>query len=131
MKYTLQSGCSGTRVWDEYRGFEDSAVTIIYGHSKDGRPDPLFLRRGCSGCHAEPCKALITTAYTLCRHEPHERPPKNGPVATDERFDLTWQIMVKEEKVNLLREQAGCFVLLTNVPQDTPEAAGVSLCSET
>ena len=59
------------------------------------------------------------------------RPPKNGPVATDEQFDLTWQIMVEEEKVILLREQAGCFVLLTNIPQDTPEAAGVSLCSET
>jgi transposase len=53
------------------------------------------------------------------------RPPKNGPAATDDRFDLTWEIIVKEEKVNLLREQAGCFVLLANVPQGTLDAAGV------
>lgn len=53
------------------------------------------------------------------------RPPKNGPAATDDRFDLTWEIVLKEEKVNLLREQAGCFVLLTNVPKESLDAAGV------
>jgi transposase len=53
------------------------------------------------------------------------RPPKNGQAPTDLRYDLNWQVIEKEEKVNLLREQAGCFVLLTNVPAASLDAASV------
>ena len=44
------------------------------------------------------------------------RPPKQGPRPTDTRYDLAWEILIREDRLLLLREQAGCFVLLTNVP---------------
>ncbi len=36
--------------------------------------------------------------------------------------DLSWEIVENEGKVNKLRERAGCFVLLTNVPTDCLDA---------
>ena len=41
------------------------------------------------------------------------------------RYDLSWEITVKEEKLTLLQEQAGCFVILTNVPLESLDAASV------
>lgn len=53
------------------------------------------------------------------------RPPKQGVAPTDLRYDLNWEITVKEDKLNLLREQAGCFVLLTTVACESLDAAAV------
>ena len=53
------------------------------------------------------------------------RPPKEGNVPTDIRYDLNWEIIGKEEKLQLLREQAGCFVLLTNVPIESLDTGSV------
>lgn len=53
------------------------------------------------------------------------RPPKEGPVPTELNYDLSWEIMVKEEKLLVLQEQAGCFVMLTNVPLDSLDASAV------
>jgi len=53
------------------------------------------------------------------------RPPKDGTVPMDLRYELSWEITAKEEKLQVLQEQAGCFVMLTNVPLDSLDAASV------
>lgn len=44
------------------------------------------------------------------------RPPKNGPAPTRIRYRLVWEISENADGVARLRELAGCFVLLSNVP---------------
>ncbi|NBK25456.1 MAG: IS1634 family transposase, partial [Spirochaetia bacterium] len=44
------------------------------------------------------------------------RPPKEGPRPTNTYYDLAWEVLIREDRLQLLREQAGCFVLLSNVP---------------
>ncbi len=44
------------------------------------------------------------------------RPPKNAPAPTTTRYRLTWDISEDVAEVARLRELAGCFVLLSNVP---------------
>jgi transposase len=65
----------------------------------------------------------VTVTETAVRRR--GRPPKEGPAPTDLRYDLSWEITVKEDKLKLLREQAGCFVLLTTVTRDSLDAAAV------
>lgn len=44
------------------------------------------------------------------------RPPKNAPAPTQMRYKLVWDVRENEDAVARLRELAGCFVLLSNVP---------------
>lgn len=44
------------------------------------------------------------------------RPPKEGPRPTNTYYDLAWEVLIREDRLQLLREQAGCFVLLSNIP---------------
>lgn len=47
------------------------------------------------------------------------RPPKNGPrKVASVRYVLDAIVVEKTEQIKLKREEAGCFVLLTNVPLD-------------
>ncbi|MDD2598901.1 MAG: IS1634 family transposase [Kiritimatiellae bacterium] len=50
------------------------------------------------------------------------RPPKNAPAATTTKYELEWKVTEDTEAVAKLKKLAGCFVLLTNVP-DTGEGA--------
>lgn len=50
------------------------------------------------------------------------RPPKEGPRPVNTYYDLSWEIAEHEQKVSRMRERAGCFVLLTNVPIDSLDA---------
>jgi transposase len=45
------------------------------------------------------------------------RPPKDQPAATVMRYRVTWTIEENKAAIDELIHQAGCFVLLTNVPQ--------------
>jgi len=62
--------------------------------------------------------ALHAIRATVCEVVVNKRgrPPKQGPRATDVRYDLQWEIVVRDDKLQQLRERAGCFVLVTNVP---------------
>ena len=44
------------------------------------------------------------------------RPSKEGPRPTNTYYDLAWEVLIREDRLQLLREQAGCFVLLSNIP---------------
>jgi len=44
------------------------------------------------------------------------RPPKNGPAPTGTKYRLVWDISENVAGVARMRELAGCFVLLSNVP---------------
>lgn len=45
------------------------------------------------------------------------RPAKDGTVQTETRYRLDWTIQLNEEKLEKRKLEAGCFVLLTNVPR--------------
>jgi len=44
------------------------------------------------------------------------RPPKNAPAATTTKYELDWKVTEDTKEVAKLKKQAGCFVLLSNVP---------------
>ena len=50
-----------------------------------------------------------------CRRK-RGRPPKDGPASTTTRYMLSWRIVEDTAAVEKARAEAGCFVLLTNVP---------------
>jgi transposase len=50
------------------------------------------------------------------------RPPKQGPRATETKYDLIWEVLTRDDRLQDLRERAGCFTLLTNVPSLGEEA---------
>jgi transposase len=50
------------------------------------------------------------------------RPPKDKPAPTETRYRLTWEIVENTEGIEKERELAGCFVMLTSVP-DSGDAA--------
>ena len=64
----------------------------------------------------------IEASYTEVAVNKRGRPPKEGPRPVDIRYDLSWRIVEKEDKVRRLRERAGCFVLLTNVSVESLDA---------
>jgi len=45
------------------------------------------------------------------------RPPKDKPAPTETRYRLSWKIVENTEGIDKERELAGCFVMLTNVPE--------------
>lgn len=53
------------------------------------------------------------------------RPPKDKPAPTVEKYRVEWSIEENQSTVADLIAQAGCFVLLTNVPQDDLDSLGV------
>jgi transposase len=56
------------------------------------------------------------------------RPPKNQPASTATRYSVTWTIEENKSAIAALINQAGCFVLITNVPQigqDALDSLGV------
>lgn len=44
------------------------------------------------------------------------RPPKNAPAAMTTKYELDWKVTEDTQELAKLKKQAGCFVLLTNVP---------------
>ncbi len=73
---------------------------------------------------SSPLHALVVTVKGI-EVRRRGRPPKDGPVPTELRYDLDWEIRQKDEKVQRLWEQAGCFVMLTNVPIGSLDAPSV------
>jgi transposase len=50
------------------------------------------------------------------------RPAKHKPASTETRYQLSWEVVEKTDDIAKERESAGCFVLLTNVPDSGPDA---------
>ena len=61
---------------------------------------------------------LHNVAVSICSEQVRKpgRPPKNRPAPTRTRYRLVWEVTEHAEGVARLRELAGCFVLLSNVP---------------
>ena len=61
---------------------------------------------------------LHNISISICSEEVRKcgRPPKNAPALTKTRYTLEWSITENTVEVARLRELAGCFVLLSNVP---------------
>jgi transposase len=50
------------------------------------------------------------------------RPPKNRPAPMQTKYELVWTLTEKSDAVAAAREEAGCFVLLSNVPKQGVDA---------
>ena len=61
---------------------------------------------------------LHNVNVSICPEEVRKpgRPPKNAPAPTATRYRLVWEVTEDTASVARLRELAGCFVLLSNVP---------------
>lgn len=61
---------------------------------------------------------LHNVRVSICPEEVRKRgrPPKNAPTPTRTRYRLEWEVTEDTAGVARLRELAGCFVLLSNVP---------------
>jgi len=61
---------------------------------------------------------LHNVRVSLCPEEVRKRgqPPKNAPAPTRTKYRLVWEVCENAAEVARLRELAGCFVLLSNVP---------------
>lgn len=58
----------------------------------------------------------VIPAISSIEVRPRGRPAKDKPVRTETRYRLSWEIVAKTEGIEKERESAGCFVMLTNVP---------------
>ncbi|MCF7943183.1 MAG: IS1634 family transposase [Spirochaetia bacterium] len=94
-------------------------VQVRYFCREDAKVAAANLRELSSPLHA----LNVTVNEVAVRRR--GRPPKDGTVPMDLRYELSWEITAKEEKLQVLQEQAGCFVMLTNVPLDSLDAASV------
>jgi len=61
---------------------------------------------------------LHNVSVSICSEKVRKRgrPPKNAPAPTRTIYRLEWNINENDTEVARLRELAGCFVLLSNVP---------------
>ncbi|MDA3821036.1 MAG: IS1634 family transposase [Bacteroidales bacterium] len=58
----------------------------------------------------------VDVSYQETRVNKRGRPPKEGPQPTNTYYDLVYEILIREDRLQLLRDRSGCFVLLSNVP---------------
>jgi len=65
---------------------------------------------------------IIKATYAEVAVNKRGRPPKEGPRPVNIYYDLSWEVVENEKKVSQMRERAGCFVLLTNVPAESLDA---------
>ena len=61
---------------------------------------------------------LHNVRVSICPEEVRKRgrPPKNAPAPTRTKYRLAWEVCENAAEVARMRELAGCFVLLSNVP---------------
>jgi transposase len=72
----------------------------------------------------ELCDNLHKLKVCVCPEQVRKRgrPPKNAPVPTRTRYKLVCELSEDTAAIQKLRELAGCFVLLTNVPIEGEQA---------
>jgi len=72
------------------------------------------MKRVCSGSFHR-----LSAATQERPHYHRGRPNKNGERSLKEmRYGLTFELDVDEESIRKLRDEAGCFVLITNTPRE-------------
>lgn len=74
--------------------------------------------------HKSALHAVKGEVQTYAARKPG-RPPKDKPAPTVDKYRVAWSIEENQSAVADLIAQAGCFVLLTNVPQDDLDSLGV------
>jgi transposase len=88
-----------------------AAAKVEYFCRADAEAAAAKLAGGASRYHA--CECAVAEKLTYARG----RPPKNGErKVAKTRYVLEGRIVERAEEVERLRQAAGCFVLLTNVP---------------
>ena len=67
---------------------------------------------------------LHNVRVSLCPEEVRKRgrPPKNVPAPTRTKYRVVWEVCENAAEVARMRELAGCFVLLSNVPIEGDDA---------
>lgn len=89
----------------------EDAGRIEYFCREDAQASADKLAREGSSCHY--CDCEVTEKVTYCRG----RPPKNGKRKVSRiRYVLEGKLVERSGEVQRMKDVAGCFVLLTNVP---------------
>ncbi len=90
-----------------------AAAKVEYFCREDAEAAAAKLAAEASPLHA--CECAVTEQLTYARG----RPPKNGARnVAKTRYVLEGSVVERAEEVERLRQAAGCFVLLTNVPTE-------------
>ncbi|NCC62243.1 MAG: IS1634 family transposase [Verrucomicrobiae bacterium] len=68
--------------------------------------------------------SLHNVETTVCPFQVRRRgrPPQNKPANLQTKFKVKWTIVEKSEDIEKIKEEAGCFVLISNVAVDGDEA---------
>ncbi|MBU4392302.1 MAG: IS1634 family transposase [Actinobacteria bacterium] len=97
---------------EEAGGILEKAGRIEYFCREDAAAAADKLRSEGSSCHY--CDCAVTEKVTYCRG----RPPKSGERKVSRiRYVLEGKLVERADEVERMRQAAGCFVLLTNVPK--------------
>ena len=106
---------------EEAGGVLEEASRAKYFCREDAEAAADKLRNEGSSCHYPDCE--VAEKVTYCRG----RPPKSGERKVSRvRYVLCGKLLERADEVERMRQAAGCFVLLTNVPEEgemahTPE----------
>jgi transposase len=106
---------------EEAGGTLEQAGRIEYFCREDASAAADKLKRGGSSLHYLDCEVAEKVTYA------RGRPPKSGDRRVSKiRYVLEGRLVERVEEVERARQAAGCFVLLTNVPEEgemahTPE----------
>jgi len=91
----------------------EKAGRIEYFCREDAQAAADKLRSEVSSCHY--CDCEVREKVTYCRG----RPPKSGERKVSKtRYVLEGKLALRTGEVERMRQAAGCFVLLTNVPEE-------------
>jgi len=85
-------------------------TATVYACEPDAKAAAALAQKLSDGLHA-----VSATVRSVEARKPG-RPPKNAPAATATRYELEWAVAEDAEGVAQLKQLAGCFVLLANVP---------------
>jgi transposase len=87
-------------------------VPSIYACEPDARSAAARVEKLSDGLHS------IRVSIGAVEVRKRGRPPKNAPAPTTTRYQLVCEVTEDPAAVARLRELAGCFVLLSNVPAE-------------
>ena len=102
-----------TESLEEAGGILEEVGKVQYFCRQDAEAAADKLRSEGSSCHY--CDCVVTEKVTYARG----RPPKSGDRKVSRvRYVLEGKLVERADEVERMRQSAGCFVLLTNVPEE-------------
>ncbi|MEA2068688.1 MAG: IS1634 family transposase [Verrucomicrobiota bacterium] len=84
----------------------------LYACETDAKTAAAQIRKHSSRLHT-----VAASVFPVEKRKPG-RPPKEGSPATRTHYEIKWDLSEREDEIARLRSIAGCFVLVTNAPDE-------------